>query len=64
MHLFLGWAVSLALVARAVVHRGFRRGAVAGSALITLGRLVLVGGGGPPGCDLRPETRDPGRSEH
>jgi EmrB/QacA subfamily drug resistance transporter len=44
MPLFLAWAVSVALAARAVVHFGFRRGGMIGSALIALGTLILVGG--------------------
>jgi len=48
MPLFLTWAVSVALAARAVVHWGFRRGGLIGSGLITLGNLVLVLGAAFP----------------
>lgn len=48
MPLFLTWAVSVALAARAVVHFGFRRGGFIGSGLITLGNLVLVFGAAFP----------------
>ena len=44
MPLFLAWAISVAVAARAVVHFGFRRGAMIGSALIAAGNLILVGG--------------------
>ena len=44
MPLFLAWAVSVALAARAVVHFGFRRGGMIGSAMVALGNLILVGG--------------------
>ena len=42
MPLFLAWAISVAVAARAVVHRGFRFGALIGSSLITMGSLGLV----------------------
>jgi EmrB/QacA subfamily drug resistance transporter len=42
MPLFLSWAISVAVAARAVVHRGFRFGALVGSTLITVGSLGLV----------------------
>jgi EmrB/QacA subfamily drug resistance transporter len=42
MPLFIAWAISVALAARAVVHHGFRRAAVIGSALAALGSLGLV----------------------
>jgi len=48
MPLFLTWAVSVALAARAVVRWGFRRGGLIGSGLITLGNLVLVLGAAFP----------------
>jgi multidrug resistance protein len=48
MPLFLSWAVSVALAARAVVHFGFRRGGLIGSGLITLGNLILVLGAAFP----------------
>jgi MFS family permease len=44
MPLFLAWAISVAVAARAVVHFGFRRGGMIGSALVATGCLVLVGG--------------------
>jgi EmrB/QacA subfamily drug resistance transporter len=44
MPLFIAWAISVAVAARAVVHFGFRGGAMVGSALIVLGNLILVGG--------------------
>jgi EmrB/QacA subfamily drug resistance transporter len=44
MPLFLAWAVSVAVAARAVVHFGFRRGGMIGSALVAVGCLILVGG--------------------
>jgi multidrug resistance protein len=42
--LFLAWAISVALAARAVVHRGLRFGALVGSGFITTGALGLVAG--------------------
>jgi EmrB/QacA subfamily drug resistance transporter len=42
MPLFLSWAISVAVAARAVVHRGFRFGGLAGSSFITVGSLGLV----------------------
>ena len=42
MPLFMAWAVSVAVAARAVVHFGFRGGGMVGSALIVLGNLILV----------------------
>ena len=44
MPLFMAWAISVAVAARAVVHFGFRSGGMVGSSLIALGTLVLVGG--------------------
>ncbi len=44
MPLFLAWAISVALAAKAVVHYGFRRGGMVGSALVALGTLGLVVG--------------------
>jgi hypothetical protein len=44
MPLFLAWAISVAVAARAVVHFGFRRGGMIGSALVAAGNLTLVGG--------------------
>jgi len=44
MPLFLAWAISVAVAARAVVHFGFRRGGMLGSALIALGNFILVVG--------------------
>jgi hypothetical protein len=48
MPLFIAWAVSVALAARAVVHFGFRRAGLIGSGLITLGNLILVLGAALP----------------
>jgi MFS family permease len=48
MPLFLAWAVSVAVAARAVVHFGFRRGGMIGSALIAVGNLILVIGASFP----------------
>jgi EmrB/QacA subfamily drug resistance transporter len=48
MPLFLAWAISVALAARAVVHWGFRRGGIIGSSLAALGNLVLVIGANYP----------------
>jgi MFS family permease len=48
MPLFLTWAVSVALAARAVVRCGFRRAGLIGTSLITLGNLVLVLGAAFP----------------
>ena len=42
MPVFLAWAISVAVAARVVVHRGFRFGALIGSSLIALGALGLV----------------------
>ncbi len=42
MPLFLAWAFSVALAARAVVRLGFRAAGVVGSALAALGNLMLV----------------------
>jgi EmrB/QacA subfamily drug resistance transporter len=44
MPLFLTWAVSVALAAKAVVHRGLRFGGLVGSFFITMGALGLVAG--------------------
>ncbi len=44
MPLFIAWAISVAVAARAVVHFGFRGGGMVGSSLIVLGNLILVGG--------------------
>jgi MFS family permease len=44
MPLFMAWAVSVALAAKAVVHYGFRRGGMVGSALVALGTLGLFVG--------------------
>jgi EmrB/QacA subfamily drug resistance transporter len=44
MPLFLTWAISVAVAARAVVHRGLRFGALVGSMFITLGAFGLVVG--------------------
>ncbi|MGO9596964.1 MAG: MDR family MFS transporter [Isosphaeraceae bacterium] len=42
--LFLSWAVSVALAAKAVVRWGFRRGAMFGAGLVSLGALTLIVG--------------------
>jgi multidrug resistance protein len=42
--LFLSWAVSVALAAKAVVRWGFRRGGMFGAGLVSLGSLTLVAG--------------------
>jgi MFS family permease len=44
MPFFFAWAVSVALAARAVVHRGFRWGGMVGSAVVIMGNLALVAG--------------------
>lgn len=44
MPLFLTWAVSVAVAAKAVVHRGLRFGGLFGSFFITVGSLGLVAG--------------------
>jgi EmrB/QacA subfamily drug resistance transporter len=49
MPLFVAWAISVALAARAVVHWGFRRGGIMGSALAAVGNLILVVGASYPG---------------
>lgn len=46
--LFLAWAVSVTVAARAVVRWGFRRAGVIGSALITLGTFALAVGASYP----------------
>lgn len=48
MPLFLAWAVSVAVAARAVVRFGFRRAGIVGSMLIVLGNLLLVAGAVAP----------------
>ncbi len=48
MPLFLAWAISVAVAAKAVVHFGFRRGGMIGSALIVAGNLIVVGGAFSP----------------
>jgi MFS family permease len=48
MPLFLAWAISVVLAAKAVVHWGFRRGGLVGSAFITLGNLGLFAGAAFP----------------
>jgi multidrug resistance protein len=42
MPLFLSWAISVAVAAKAVVHRGLRFGGLVGSCFITLGTLGLI----------------------
>jgi EmrB/QacA subfamily drug resistance transporter len=46
--MFLAWAVSVTVAARAVVRWGFRRSALIGSAFITLGTFALVVGASYP----------------
>ncbi len=48
MPLFVSWAVSVAVAARALVHHGFRRAGLIGSGLVVLGMLVLVVGAARP----------------
>ncbi len=48
MPLFLAWAVSVAVAARAVVRFGFRRAGIVGSVLIVSGNLMLVAGAVAP----------------
>ena len=44
MPLFLAWAISVAVAARAIVHFGFRRGGMVGAGLVAAGNLILVSG--------------------
>jgi multidrug resistance protein len=44
MPLFLAWAISVAVAARAIVHFGFRRGGMVGASLVATGNLILVSG--------------------
>ena len=44
MPLFLAWAISVAVAARAIVHFGFRRGGMVGASLVAMGNLILVAG--------------------
>jgi multidrug resistance protein len=48
MPLFVAWAISVAVAAKAVVHHGFRRAGVLGSAFAVLGSLGLVIGAAFP----------------
>ncbi len=48
MPLFVSWAVSVAVAARALVHHGFRRAGLIGSGLVVLGMLMLVVGATRP----------------
>jgi EmrB/QacA subfamily drug resistance transporter len=48
MPLFLSWAISVALAARAVVRFGFRGGGLIGSGFILLGNVILVAGASSP----------------
>ncbi len=48
MPLFVSWAVSVAVAARALVHHGFRRAGLIGSGLVVLGMLILVVGATRP----------------
>ncbi len=42
MPLFCAWAISVALAAKAVIHHGFRRAGMIGSAIVAVGSLLLV----------------------
>ena len=48
MPLFISWAISVALAARALVHYGFRRAGLFGSGLVVIGLLILVVGASLP----------------
>jgi MFS family permease len=48
MPLFISWAISAALAARALVHHGFRRAGLIGSGLVVMGLLMLVTGASFP----------------
>jgi EmrB/QacA subfamily drug resistance transporter len=48
MPLFFAWAISVALAARAVIHHGFRRAGMIGSAIVAIGSLFLVIGASFP----------------
>ena len=48
MPLFLAWAISVALAARAVIYQGFRRAGMIGSAIVAVGSLFLVLGASVP----------------
>ena len=48
MPLFIAWAISVALAARAVIHHGFRRAGMIGSAIVAVGSLFLVLGASLP----------------
>jgi EmrB/QacA subfamily drug resistance transporter len=48
MPLFSAWAISVALAARAVIHHGFRRAGMIGSAIVAVGSLFLVLGASFP----------------
>jgi len=48
MPLFLSWAISVAFAARALVHHGFRRAGMIGSALVVVGLSCLVWGASFP----------------
>jgi MFS family permease len=48
MPLFIAWAISVALAARAVIHHGFRRAGMIGSAIVAVGSLILVLGASFP----------------
>ncbi len=48
MPLFLSWAISVAFAARAIVHHGFRRAGMIGSALAAVGLSCLVLGASVP----------------
>ena len=48
MPLFMSWAISVALAARALVHHGFRRAGMIGSGLVVVGLVLLVVGASFP----------------
>jgi MFS family permease len=48
MPLFFAWALSVALAAKAVIHHGFRRAGMIGSAVVAVGGLFLVIGASFP----------------
>ncbi len=48
MPLFVSWAISVALAARALVHHGFRRAGLIGSGLVVVGLVILVTGASFP----------------
>jgi MFS family permease len=48
MPLFIAWAISVALAARATIYHGFRRAGMIGSAIVAFGSLFLVIGASFP----------------